>query len=48
MPKLEYERRIQAADARREALNGAYSITGDIYYGIDVCRPEQEQNWFPF
>ncbi|MEM6899822.1 MAG: hypothetical protein AAF583_08635 [Pseudomonadota bacterium] len=48
LPKLEYERRRQAADARREALSAAYPTTGDIYYGTDFCRPEQEQNWLPF
>ncbi|MEM9669380.1 MAG: hypothetical protein AAF950_10685 [Pseudomonadota bacterium] len=47
-PKLEYERRSRAAEARREALSAAYPTSGGDYYGTEFCRPVRQQGWLPF
>ncbi|MEO1476848.1 MAG: hypothetical protein AAFS13_10755, partial [Pseudomonadota bacterium] len=47
-PKIEYERRKQAAEARREALSAAYPTSADVYYGTEFCKPVRERSWLPF
>ena len=47
-PKLVYERREQAAKARREALEAVYPTSGETYFGTELCRPEDERSWLPF